>query len=90
MASNVSRLVELSMVPPLAKEVATQISGATATKSQVVALTPITVTATTGSLPTPGGTVSIANTATPTVVELLDYCTELNTKLNALIAALKA
>lgn len=90
MASNTSRLVELSMIPPLAKEVTTQISGATSGKAGVVALTPLTVTATSGSLPTPGGTVTIANTATPTVVELLDFCVEINAKFDALVAALKA
>ena len=37
----------------------------------------LTVTATTGSLPTPNKAVVIADTATPTVVELLEYCHEL-------------
>ena len=88
--SNTTRLVELSMVPPLAKEVASQIDGATSAKSQVVALTPLTVTATTGTLPAAGGSVVIANTATPTVVELLDLCMELKAKQDAIVAALKA
>lgn len=39
--ANTVRLVELSMVPPLAKEVATQIDGAMAAKAQVAALTAI-------------------------------------------------
>lgn len=39
--ANTTRLVELSMVPPLAKEVATQIDGAMAAKTQVAALTAI-------------------------------------------------
>lgn len=39
--SDIRRLVESSMVPPLAKEVAKQIDGAVAAKSQVAALTPI-------------------------------------------------
>ena len=39
--ANMKRLVELSMVPPLAKEVATQIDGAVATKTQIAALTAI-------------------------------------------------
>lgn len=88
--SNTTRLVELSMVPPLAKEVASQIDDATSAKSQVVALTPLTVTATTGTLPAAGGSVVIANTATPTVVELLDLCMELKAKQDAIVAALKA
>jgi hypothetical protein len=84
------RLVELSMVPPLAKEVAAQITGATSTKAQVVALTPLTVTATAGTLPAAGGSVTIANATTPTVAELLDLCMELKAKQDALVAALKA
>ena len=39
--ADVRRLVELSMVPPLAKEVASQMSGAVAGKAQVVALSAI-------------------------------------------------
>lgn len=50
--------------------------------------TAVTATATTGTLPTPNGAVVIANTATPTVVELLEYCTELNAKIAAITAAL--
>jgi hypothetical protein len=88
--TDVRRLVELSMVPPLAKEVAAQIDGATSDKSQVTALTPLTVTATTGTLPTPNGSVTIADAATPTVVELQEFCVELNAKINALVTALKA
>lgn len=60
-----------------------------AAKASIAALAPITVTASAGSLPTPGGTVTIANTATPTVVELLDYCTELKAKLDAVVAGLQ-
>lgn len=41
MASNVRRLVELTMVPELAKEVALQIDGGTAGKAAIAALTPI-------------------------------------------------
>lgn len=39
--ANTSRLIELSMVPPLAKEVATQIDGAVAAKTAIAALTPV-------------------------------------------------
>lgn len=88
--ANTSRLVELSMVPPLAKEVATQIDGAVAGKSQVTALSALTVTATTGTLPAAGGSVTIADAATPTVAELLDLCMELKAKQDAIVAALKA
>lgn len=40
-AENVRRLGELSMVPPLAKEVVTQIGAAVANKTQVAALTAV-------------------------------------------------
>lgn len=53
------------------------------------AIANITTTATTGSLPTANGSVTIANAATPTVVELLDYCVELETKLETLLATLR-
>lgn len=88
--ANVTRLVESTMVPPLAKEVAAQIDGAVASKAAVVALTTNTVTATTGTLPTPDGATTIANAATPTVVELLELCMELKAKVDAIRAALKA
>lgn len=39
--ANKARLVELSMVPPLAQEVASQIDGAIAAKTQIAALTPV-------------------------------------------------
>ena len=56
---------------------------------QPSAIANIATTATTGSLPTANGAVVIANTATPTVVELLEYCVELETKLEAALAALR-
>lgn len=51
------------------------------------ALTPIVVTPTTGSLPTASGAITIANTGTPTVVELLAYCTDLKAQVDALALA---
>ncbi|SIO38154.1 hypothetical protein SAMN05444166_4245 [Singulisphaera sp. GP187] len=54
------------------------------------AVAAITVTATTGVLPTANGTVTVADAATPTVVELLDYCTELKAKVAAINAVLLA
>ena len=44
----------------------------------------LTLGATTGSYPTTDGVVAISNTGTPTVVELLAFCTEINAKLDAL------
>lgn len=84
------RLSELSMNPELAKEVARQIEGSVAAKAQVAALAANTVTATTGTLPTPNGATTIANAATPTVAELLEFCMENRAKIAAIIAALKA
>ena len=49
----------------------------------------LTVTASSGSLPTANGSVTIANAASPSVGELLEYCVELETKLEALFAALR-
>lgn len=45
---------------------------------------PVTITYTTGSGPTPDGAVTVANSATPTVTELLEICVELNAKIAAL------
>lgn len=48
----------------------------------------VTITATTGTLPTADGSVTIANAATPTVTELQEAIVELNAKIAAIIAAL--
>ena len=88
--ANARKLAELSMATPLAQQVASQIDGAVAAKAEIVALTNMTVTATTGTLPTPNNAVTIANAATPTVAELLEFCVELNAKVVAMTAALKA
>jgi hypothetical protein len=50
----------------------------------------LTVTATSGTLPTANGSVTIANAATPTVAELLEYCRELEAKVEAITASLRA
>lgn len=88
--ANKRRLAELGTSTQLAAELATQIDGAVAAKTQVAALAANTVTATTGSLPTPAGTTVIANAASPTVAELLDFCVENRATIAAIIAALKA
>ena len=59
-------------------------------KTEVAALAANTVTATTGTLPTPNGATTIANAATPTVAELLEFCMGNRAKIAAIIAALKA
>lgn len=53
------------------------------------AVSDLTVVATTGTLPTANGTVTIANAASPTVVELLEYCRELEAKVEALFAGMR-
>jgi len=123
--ANARRLVELSMVPELAKEVAAQMittgawasitgkptviaagadaaaartaigfdaaaKAALAAKTEIAALAANTVTATTGTLPTPNGATVIADAATPTVAELLEFCMENRAKIAAIIAAEKA
>lgn len=47
-------------------------------------LTAVTVTATLGTLPTANGAVTIANAATPTVAELLEFCVELKAQIDVL------
>lgn len=52
-------------------------------------VTPVAITYTTGNPNiTPDGAITIANGATPTVSELLQFCVELNTKVDALADAL--
>ena len=56
---------------------------------QPAAVANITTTATAGTLPTANGVVTIANAATPTVTELLEYCVELEAKLENLLGKLR-
>jgi hypothetical protein len=56
---------------------------------QPAAVTDITTTATAGTLPTPDGTVTIADADAPTVGELLEYCVELEAKLEAALGHLR-
>jgi hypothetical protein len=79
------RLSELSMVPPLAKEVASQISGAVAAKTQIAAL----VALTDSSGGTPSDTI-VDVPASYTEATLANQLASLTTKVNAIIAALKA
>ena len=46
----------------------------------------LSATATTGALPTADGTMTIADAASPTNAELLEYCRELEAKVNSLLA----
>jgi hypothetical protein len=56
---------------------------------QPTAIANLTTTATTGTLPTTDNTVTIANAASPTVVELLGYCVELEAKIEDLLGKLR-
>jgi hypothetical protein len=74
-----------------ATTMAAGIEAAVAAKTEIAALSAgPTMTYTSGSAPAVSGAVTIANSATPTVVELLDYIVELNAKVTAITAALKA
>ena len=46
----------------------------------------LSATATSGTLPTANGTMTIADAASPTNAELLEYCRELEAKVNSLLA----
>jgi hypothetical protein len=87
--ANATRLIELSMVPPLASEVATQIAdaeaGATAAKAEIAALVALTDSS--------GGTPSDTIADVPgsyTEATLANQLASLTAKVNAIIAALKA
>lgn len=54
------------------------------------AVSDITVTATAGTLPTANGSVTIADATVPTVVELLEYCRELEATLETVLARMRA
>jgi hypothetical protein len=56
---------------------------------QPAAVANLTVTASSGTLPTPDGSVTISDAASPTVSELLEYCVEVETKLEAALARLR-
>ncbi|MCY1244478.1 hypothetical protein D9M72_575530 [compost metagenome] len=88
--SNAQKFNQQGMPNQLAGTVATAIANSTANDPGVAALTALTVTATTGTLPTPNGSVTIANAATPTVAELLEFCVELKAKVDAAVSALQS
>ena len=61
----------------------------TTAAGQPSAIAGLSVTATTGTLPTPDGSITIADAASPTNAELLEYCVELEAKLESALAALR-
>jgi hypothetical protein len=56
---------------------------------QPAAVANITTTATAGTLPTPDGSVTVADADAPTNAELLEYCVELEAKLEAALGHLR-
>jgi len=60
-----------------------------AAAAQPAAITDITTTATTGALPAADDTNTIADAASPTNAELLQYCVTLEAKLESALAALR-
>lgn len=71
----------------LAKELV--VNGRQVAAAQAAKIADITTTATSGSLPTPNGAITVADATTPSVTELLEFCMELNAKVNAIIDALE-
>lgn len=57
--------------------------------TQAAAIANLTITASSGSLPTPNGAVTIADASSPTVAELQEAVVELNAKLSLALAALR-
>lgn len=57
--------------------------------SRQSAIADIAVTVTTGSEATPNGALTISAIATPTVVELAEYCRELRAKVEAIVDVLQ-
>jgi len=55
---------------------------------QPAAVANLTVTASSGTLPTPDGSVTV-NATTPTVAQLLEYCVEIEAKLEDLLGKLR-
>jgi hypothetical protein len=66
------------------------IKGAQVLGERQSAIASMTITATSGTLPTANGALTIANAATPTVAELQEGIVELLAKQNAILAALRA
>lgn len=66
-----------------------QVNGVQVLTSQQSAIANITTTASSGTLPTADGSVTIANAASPTVTELQEYCVELEAKVEAVLGAMR-
>jgi len=66
------------------------INGVSVVGPQGAAIAGLTTTANSGVLPAADGSVAIADAASPTNSELLEYCVELEAKLEALLARVRA
>ena len=56
---------------------------------QQSAIADITTTASSGTLPTANGSITVANAASATTTELLEFCVELESKLESTLAVLR-
>ena len=56
---------------------------------QPAAVSDLTVSASSGTLPTANGSITVSNAASPTNAELLEFCVELEAKLEAALARLR-
>ena len=56
---------------------------------QQSAIADITTTASSGTLPTANGSITVANAASATTTELLEFCVELESKLESILAVLR-
>lgn len=62
----------------------------TAAGSQASAIADMTITYTSNDPSiTPNGAITVADGSTPTVAELLEFCEELNAKVDSILAALR-
>jgi hypothetical protein len=88
-ASTVNRLALALTSKDAAKELVGELLGGNES-SKSTAVIPVTITATTGTLPTAGSTATVANAASPTNEELLQIVVDLQANVVALQAILHA
>lgn len=67
-----------------------QVNGTQVVGAQGAAVADLTTAATTGSMPSADGSVTLADAASPTNGELLEYCVELDAKLKTLLSRVRA
>ncbi len=73
-----------------------QISGAslglfgTTPAAQPAAIADLVITASTGTIPTPSGSLNLGSGSAPGRQDLMKYCTELDAKIDSILAALRA